>query len=216
MKRACRTLDRHHPLAAAAMALGLYTLSVTAGAATLSESVVGDFSNDRLAPTAFNLSMADGGNNSFSGRTGRQAGVVDLDYITVTVPTGFLWTSLVVGNQTTVGGGGSFIGLASGSTMPVLPSASDATGLLGWRVYGTGDRGTDILDDMAGAGNGASGFARPLGAGNYTFWIQELATGNFDYSFNATLAPVPEPGTALMLLLGLAGAAAATRRNGRA
>lgn len=205
-------------LGAVAMALSLAGLSGWSGtalAATLDETSVGDFSNDRLAPNVFNLDSANGGNNIFSGRIGRQAGVVDLDYITVVVPTGFLWTALILGNQSTVGGGGSFIGLARGSTMPVLPSASDATGLLGFRVYSLADRGTDILDDMAASGNGSTGFARPLTAGSYTFWIQELATGNFNYSFNATLAPVPEPASALLLLLGLAGTVVAARRSAK-
>jgi hypothetical protein len=203
------------PLACAALAMVLSALNTAASAATLDESVVGDFSGNRLAPTVFALDSANGGNNTFAGRIGRQAGVIDLDYITLVVPSGFLWTALIVGNQTTVGGGGSFIGLASGPTMPVLTSAIDATGLLGYRVYGTGDRGTDILDDMAIAGNGSSGFARPLGAGTYTLWIQELSTGDFNYSFNATLAPVPEPASALLILLGLAGTAAAAHRAGR-
>ncbi len=196
------------------LALGLMAWCTATSAATLDEAVTGDLSNDRLAPTLFTLDAPTGGViNTLSGSTGRVAGVVDRDYIHIVVPTGFLWTALNVGNITTGGGGaGAFIGLASGNTMPVLPTATDATGLLGWKLYGAGDRGTDILDDMALPNNGSSGFSRPLPAGSYTLWIQELATGDFPYSFNLTVTAVPEPASALLMLLGLSGAVAAARR----
>jgi PEP-CTERM motif len=199
------------------LALGLMAWCTATSAATLDEAVNGDLSNDRLTPTLFTLDPPTGGvTNTLSGRSGRVAGVVDRDYIHIVVPTGYLWTALNVGNITTGGGGGgSFIGLASGNTMPVLPTATDATGLLGWKLYGAGDRGTDILDDLAVPNNGSSGFGRPLPAGSYTLWIQELATGDFPYSFNLTVTAVPEPASALLMLLGLSGAVAAARRARR-
>ena len=120
------------------------------------------------------------------------------------MPLGYALTELRVGNQTTVGGGGSFLGMAAGSTVALDPSAATAAGLLGWKVYGTADRNTDILDDMAAAGNGASGFIRPLESGEYTFWAQELAPGGFNYRFNLVLAPVPEPASWFTLGAGLA------------
>jgi hypothetical protein len=204
-----------HPVRSAVCA-ALLGLSLSAGAATLNESTAGDFSNDRLVPTLFTLDTATGGDNLLSGSIGRVAGVVDRDYIHVVVPEGFLWTGLRVGAGTTGGGGaGSFIGLASGATMPVPPNASDATGLLGWTLYGAPDVGSDLFDLMSVASNGSTGFTVPLAAGSYTLWMQELATGSFPYSFNLTLAPVPEPASALMLLLGLGVAGAAARRTGR-
>jgi hypothetical protein len=194
------------------VALGLTALCTVTGAATLDEAVTGDLSNDRLTPTLFTLDAPGGGAiNTLSGRTGRVNGVIDRDYIHIVVPTGYQWTALNVGSITTGGGGGgSFIGLASGNTMPVLPTATDATGLLGWKLYNAGDRGTDILDDMAVPNNGSSGFGRPLPAGSYTLWIQELATGDFPYSFNLTVTAVPEPMSAGLLLLGLVGLTAKT------
>jgi len=215
------------PLASTlAVALSVFALGLLpvapAAAATYTESLNGDASGDRFNPTPYALdygtSGANGlfGNNVLTGRTGRMSGVIDLDYYRVTVPEGYVLQQLLVGTQTTVGGGGSFVGFASGPTMPVAPNASSASGLLGWRVYTTGDRGTDILDDMQVSGNGASGFARPLAAGEYTFWIQELATGDFTYRFNFVLetAPVPLPAAAWLLIsgFGLLGIAGIRRR----
>jgi hypothetical protein len=77
--------------------------------------------------------------------------------------------------------------------MPVDPATSTAAGLLGWKVYTLADRNTNILDDMAIAGNGATGFGGTLGPGDYTFWVQELATGSFGYRFNFVVSPVPLP-----------------------
>jgi hypothetical protein len=197
--------------------LSLAALCSAASAATLDEGVTGDFSNDRLAPTLFTLDAPSGSGsgsvtNTITGRIGRVAGVVDRDYLHIVVPAGYWWTALNVGAVTTGGGtAGSFIGLASGATMPVLPTATDATGLLGWKLYNAGDRGTDILDDMAVPVNGSSGFGRPLPAGSYTLWIQELATGDFPYSFSVALAPVPEPTSPALMLLGLCGLASVAR-----
>jgi hypothetical protein len=102
-----------------------------------------------------------------------------------------------------VGGNGSFIGFVAGSTMPVTPTATDAAGLLGWKLYLPADRTTNILDDMALPSNGSSGFAGSLASGDYTFWIQELAPGNYSYRFNFIVEPAtPVPLPAGVWLLG--------------
>jgi len=182
----------------------------TAQATSYTESFEGDMSNDRLAPTRLELnydtSLNVVGSNVISGQVGRDTkGGIDRDYLNVIVPLGYVLSELRVGTQTTIGGSaGSFIGLAAGTSMPVLASATSASGLLGWKLYSPADATTDILDDMALAGNGASGFQRPLPANDYTFWIQELAPGKYNYRFNLILTPVPEPDAWWLSLIGAA------------
>lgn len=199
--------------------LALLSLPFAAQSASYDEILNGEISGNRLAPSLFLLDYGQtgtnglAGNNILTGRVGRINGAVDRDYLHIVVPDGYVWTELRVGNQTTVGVNSSFIGLAAGEIMPVAETASTAAGLLGYRLYGTADRGQNILDDMALGGNGASGFGTPLAAGSYTLWIQELATGDFNYRFNLLLAPVPEPESYAMLLAGLGLIGAMTRRR---
>lgn len=195
--------QRRSPLRAFIVCL-ICAQAVAAQAVSLDEAVVGDFSNNRFAPTAFPLDFSGPtpGHNVLSGTLGA-TGTADRDYLRVVVPEGFFWTELRVGNQTTTGGTGSFIGLAAGGVVPVAPEAASAAGLIGWWLYRTADRGTDILDNMAVAASGSSGFARPLPAGEYGLWLQELAPGSYPYRFNFILSPVSEPSAMLLLLSGL-------------
>lgn len=180
-------------------------------AATHDEAVSGDLSGNRLAPSFLQLDYTPGGNvpgsNVVSGTLGRAGNLIDRDYLHVNVPLGYVLGRLLVGTQTTVGGAsGSFIGLAAGSTMPVAETAVDAQGLLGFRIYTVQDRGNDILGDMALPAQGSSGFTTPLGPGDYTFWLQELAPGSYTYRFNLVLEPaavVPLPPVLPLFMAGL-------------
>jgi PEP-CTERM motif len=186
------------------------TLACTVQAANWDESLQGEASGDRSAPTPLLFDAAgmaangESGHNVVSGRIGRDAsGVIDRDYFRFVVPEGFALGEIRVGQQTQFGGIGSFIGVAAGATMPAPADATTAEGLLGWRVAGPLDRGSNILDDMAASGNGASGFVGPLGAGEYSVWLQELATGSFVYRYNFVLSPVPEPASITLMGLGI-------------
>ena len=191
--------------------LAIFTLlsSISAKATNYDEVMQGDLSNERLNPNSIVLSYGQvgingvAGNNIISGKIGRSNGVIDRDYLHMVVPSGFVWPELRLGNQTNVGGGASFVGLASGNIMPIGPSSTSAMGLLGYKLYGMSDLQKNILDDMGISANGSTGFTLPFAAGDYTLWMQELATGNYNCRLNLMLSPVTEPQTHVMLLASL-------------
>ncbi len=205
------TLNANMPLRAAALAAAF--LAAGAQATTVwDEGVNGDFSGDGLVPSFVALA---GGANLIIGSTGRDAltGLVDLDYFTVAVPAGFTLDSMLLLPGSSGIGGGAFLGMMAGSLFTVPPDTPTADGLLGWTIYEEGNVGSDLLLAMAVPGLGSSGFDIPLPAGNYTFWVQELSTGNAPYLFELGVSAVPEPATVFSLLAGLALLTAALKRR---
>jgi len=84
--------------------------------------------------------------------------------------------------------------------------------LLRWTHYGPGDVNTDSAA-YGVASNGSSGFTAPLGAGNYSVWIQDFNSGQFPYAFRfGVQAAVPEPGS-IALLVGVSAMGALMRRH---
>jgi hypothetical protein len=179
----------------------LICLYVTAGLLTLNasiiydESVSGDLSNSGLSPTSLTVGV---GSNQVFGTTGSVPGAgVDRDYFTISIGAGMDLTAITVLPGTSVGGSLSFFGMEAGNQVTVATNAATAAGLLGWWHYSSADINSDILPNMAIPTNGSSGFSIPLGAGNYSFWIQELSPGPFNYGFDLTIsaAKTPEPST---------------------
>ena len=176
------------------------------------ESVSGDLSNSGLTPTLLTVSL---GLDDLFGTTGKSAaGVIDRDYFTFTVPQGQYLTAITVlpGTQTLGALGESFIGIESGPQVTVSTAATDATGLLGWFHYGSGDIGVDILPLMGTSGLGSTGFAAPLPSGTYSFWLQEASVGTVNYGLEFTVA-TPEPACWTMLLTGMAAVVGKTARR---
>jgi hypothetical protein len=175
------------------------------GSVIYDESISGDLSNSRLAPTALTVAL---GSNEVLGTTGKNANtlIIDRDYFTFAVPQGMLLAGITVlpGTQTLGPLGDSFIGMEAGPQVTVLTSATTAAGLLGWDHYDTGDIGNNILPDMGAAGLGATGFISPLPAGTYSFWVQEASVGTVSYGFDFTVTAAPEPRSWTMLLAGSA------------
>jgi hypothetical protein len=101
-------------------------------------------------------------------------------------------------------GQGVFVAIAAGASIaPFDPSAH-----LGDALIAAPGALLPVL--AAGTLYGAPGFAPPLGAGTYTFWIQETSA-LVDYSLAFTI--VPEPGSLSLVALGLASLLARTRRS---
>lgn len=168
-------------------ALMLAAFSDLAFATTYTEAGDGDLSGDRTNPTTFTLTA---GANSLTATTATNA---DEEYVKVVVPAGHTLQSIFLTSYSNANTK-SFIGVQQGSAFTVTPAAATAADMYGYTHFGTGGTtalvGTDILDNM-GAGAGAAGFTPPLGAGNYTFWIQEFGTVTYTLTFNVQASVEP-------------------------
>ena len=182
----------------ATLVLGATLLPGAHAAVVYNEAVSGDLSNSGLSPTFVSVAL---GSNQVFGATGNAGSGTDRDYFTFTVPIGQVLSGLTV-QAGTVPLGLAFLGLQSG-TQVTAPTGGPATLLLGWTHYASADIGSNILPRI-GTGAGAIGFVGALGAGSYAVWIQDFNAGSSPYSFDFTLAAVPEPAPALTLLAGLA------------
>ncbi len=186
--------------------LATFAFAHGAAAATIwDEGVNGDFSGNRLAPTALAVAV---GTNTISGSTITG----DVDYFTFTVPVASTFTQMVLSSYgaTNV----AFIAIQSGSIITETPGAPNPANLLGYLHFGPVQVGTDVLDEM-GASNGSSpaaqGFALPLGPGDYAFWLQQGSPTPTSYSFDIVV--VPEPSTGALFTLGLVALALVRRRR---
>lgn len=184
------------------------------------ESASGDLSSDPLDPTVVALSP---GSNAIEGTSGFTSTGFDRDFFTVTIAPGALLSAIVPGPNTQVGGGASFLGLQAGDAITVDPdTVLSGAALLGWHIYSSSDKGTNILDEL-GSGPDKIGFSGPLPAGTYTFWVQELAPRLFPedpyppypYQFDFTVTAVPEPSTPALMGTGAILLVLALARRGR-
>ena len=198
-------------LQGAVATLALVGTGLAQAAVAWDESVSGDLSGDGLAPS-FAALVA--GSNTLRGTTGRPAGgAIDRDYLHISVPAGHALQSLWVRTGTTTIGGGSFVGLMSGSQFTIPPSTFTADGMLGFTLFGPDQLDTDLFDVMSLPSLGSSGFEVPLPAGDYSLWVQETGTGSVSYALEFTVVVVPEAPTVLTMLGGLALLAGALRRR---
>lgn len=180
--------------------------SLAYGATVHDESVNGDLSSSSSSPTILSFAT---GSNVVTGSLNRASSTVpqDRDYFTFTIPANnFLFAINVLAGTNGGGTGLSFMGLQGGSTVidpSTTPNSTLAAALLGYTLYSSADIGGSILNRLAtsnGSNPPAQGFSR-LGPGTYSVWIQETATGGFNYSFDFVLA-TPEPSTWAMALAG--------------
>jgi PEP-CTERM motif len=171
------------------------------------EAVSGDLSNDKGAPTALTLTP---GLNSVIGTVNGFGNGDPQDWVSFTIPTGFVMTSYVNSKYDSTDDQG-FTGFQFGSSF--LGDEFTAGNYAGYAHFGTGATnpdgtpplstvGVNLLPLMANSSfaPGAAGFTPPLGAGTYTFLIQQGDTFTTSYQFDMNIRPVPEPGSSLCLL----------------
>lgn len=200
------------------LCVGLSLLASSGFAATLwNESASGDLSDLQASPTALALSI---GVNSIIGTVG---GTNTKDFVALTVPAGDKLTSITLAAYSSTDAQG-FTGVQAGSSF--VGSTVSADSYLGYAHFGTGATngnlpptnliGTDILPLMGNTtlAQGAGGFTPPLGAGTYTFLIQQLGA-NTSYQFDYNVAQAPEPTTVSLWAIGVMGLAAVALRNAR-
>jgi hypothetical protein len=154
--------------------IGCFHASVVLGA-NHDESVDGDLSGDRLAPTSIDLDL---GSNVITATS--VAG--DREYYVVTVENGTRLAAVVLVSYVSPDPI-SFIAVQNGTTFTQPPTGTDVSQLLGWTHFGPGHVGTTILDDI-GTGAGAMGFVPPLGPGDYTFWSQQTGPNATTYALD--------------------------------
>ena len=190
----------------------------------------GVFSRNNLSPTIIpTLGL---GNNDISGVIEGAGGTpVDVDIFTVTVPSGTLLVGVYLPSYVTVDQF-AYTGIDIGNTfpVPVLNAGSDTTQFIGGTLLGPDVQFVEPLPPnppfplrnllpspyigFAFNGTGQIGQFSTLGAGDYTFLVQQ--SGEYtDYTLRLTVAAVPEPSSAVMLLPALASVLSLRRRGVR-
>jgi hypothetical protein len=217
MESSIRTLARQRRLSLAVAACVGALMAGPALATSYSESVDGEFSSLGASPTTVLLSV---GSNVISGATGGDAAShPDRDYFTFTIAAGQQLAAIDVlaGTDSPTR---SFFGIAAGSQTLVDPASFSAVGLLGWTLFSVADVGSNVLDDLGEASPpnfpsfpGATGFSGPLGAGAYTAWIQDSDPETARYALDFRVAPVPEPESWTLLLVGFGALGVGLRRR---
>ena len=155
------------------------------------EADTGDFSNDAANPTA--VALANGSNLLSGSVVGGDS--ADLDYVTVNVPEGHVLAAAdLVSYESGNGNAVSFIGIQEGTAFTEPADNPNPANLLGLLLFGVDAAGTDILPALGAGtnpfgGDDAIGFEAPLGAGDYTFWIQETSPNVTAYSIDLVVEP---------------------------
>ena len=205
------------------VAVGALVAAAPAKATIYDEAVSGDLSNDKAAPTALTLMP---GLNSVSGTVAgfpEFGGTDPQDWVSFTIPAGFVMTSYVNSKYVSTDDQG-FTGFRFGSSFPV--DEFTAGSYAGYAHFGfaatnpdgnpvpASTVGLDLLPLMADPSfaPGATGFTPPLGAGTYTFLIQQGDPVTTGYEFDITVRSVPDPGSSLCLL-GIGGLATLALRR---
>ena len=175
------------------------------GAVVFDEASFGDFSDDNTDPTNLGFFVAGAGGSNMANTVLGQTDSGAADIFTFEIAVGNQLNSLVL-SQYEQGDAAMFVAISTGEEFPSSyeeineADFGDTSAWLGGSTIGLGDIGNDVLPRMGRIGIG-SGYVPPLGAGKYTFYIQQtgpLTDYGLDFNVSAVSA-VPEPSTSLAL-----------------
>jgi hypothetical protein len=169
------------------------------------EGVNGDLSTDPNAPTPVSLVA---GSNLVSGTITSSSPSDTSDYLTFSIPAGHGLFNLRLlqwddPNPEEVANTG-FNAIITGATS-FVPDGGNIGNFLGSNHVEAVAEGSDLLPDIAAAATGGMGFTIPLGAGTYTYHVQQTGLQTNIYSLDFRVLRIPEPTTLVLGCLALAG-----------
>ncbi|MEO1575708.1 MAG: VPLPA-CTERM sorting domain-containing protein [Pseudomonadota bacterium] len=195
-----------------AAAAALLLVAGSAHAATAwDEGLDGDLSGDPLAPTA--VTFAEGVNSV----NGSMSSLGDTrDYLTFTIPDGQQLVGILLQQYMDLDTGGpgnrGFYAISAGASSEI-PSGGNPDAFLGGAHLDPFPAGTDLLARLTTDSLTGTGVTAPLGAGTYTFLVQQTGPQLTEYSLDFIVAPVPVPAAVWLLASGLVGLAGLRRRR---
>lgn len=136
------------------------------------------YSNDSLSPTPRSFAAGD---NTISGQVAAPRNT--RDFVTFTVPEGHELTEIRVDSWQAEGDNIGFVHIDEG-TQTVIPSEDTTLDFLGGahissELFGPTD---NLLTSLSNAVQGGTGFNAPLGAGDYTFNVQQTGPQESTYT----------------------------------
>ena len=183
---------------AAAAAVVFACAPLARGQVVWDETIHGDLSNNRLAPTPLTFGF---GSNIVRGTVG--PGTED-DVFTVTLPANLTEIRVLAWADPANPTNTTFLGVDDGPTY----TATSNNLAHGFVSFGAAHVGTNVLPAM-GTSNG--NFTPPLPAGSpFSFWLDE-GTGPVTYSLD--FVTVPEPGAVTLVIAGAAALVVRRRRR---
>lgn len=209
------------------MKTAIASLAIAFAAGTAAAQFSGDFSDSNLDPTVlgtFGVGTTTVSGTVVNGRGEPGLPPADSDVFTFSIAAGTFLESITL-TEFSSGDDLGFIAISAGTTFPFDIAQQDdleddgqtadgglITDFLGGALFGVDGGGTIISDvggQLAGATAGGSGFAFPLGEGDYTVFVRQNGGSPINYTLAFSVVPAPAAAGAL----GFAGLAAARRRR---